>query len=431
MGLLLQQKQNLRLSMTPNLRQSIELLQYSTPELAQFIRQQELENPLIELQENEESIYYVEKVIGYRYSNNGEPFNHGKKVENFRDELFNEVLFTFRDQQTQQLLKEIIYNLDDYGYLVVGKDEIFNLSLTEDEINLGIQLLQQVGPLGIGARDLKECLRLQIQILYPKEILALKILDYLPLLAAQKWNKVAENMKISVGKVKQLNSLIQNLHPKPCDMLNTGVTVNIIPDVVVETTDGEIQFYLNDRSLPKIQLHKEYTPYFSSKCETYHYLKPHYKQYEWLVKSIEQRRRTIINIMNVLLSRQKAFFEKGVMYLNPLSLKEVAEEIGMHPSTITRAVKNKYIQTSYGTFEIRSLFSTRLETSSGEVVSNKTVKHFIQKIIESENISKPYSDNEIAELLLKVEGIKVSRRTINKYREDLNIPSSNARKVIS
>lgn len=434
MNLFIQQRQEMKMLMTVQLRQSIELLQYSTLELEQFIQQQELENPLIELEYKEEEQYFVEKTnhSSIHTESKQNDYVQNQRID-FRYELFEQVKFTFSDIPTQRLLKTIIFNLDDSGYLHVETSTEKNcFSLNEQEIENGIHLLQQIGPLGIGARNLKECLQLQITYQYPGETLAkILVADYLHFLANHKWNDIAAGMNISLTKVKELNDFIKLLNPKPCAAFDTHVTEYICPDIIVEQKDKHIIFQLNDRFLPTIRMNDYYAAFRKNKCETAKYIQPHYQHFQWLINSLEQRRNTINKIMNILIKRQEEFFKKGFLYLQPLTLKEVADAIEMHESTVSRATTNKIIQTTFGTFDIRTLFASKLETADGESISQTKVKALLQNIIASENKLNPYSDQKIAEYFNVEKGISISRRTINKYREELNIPSSSKRKEIS
>ncbi|MFJ7827586.1 RNA polymerase factor sigma-54 [Psychrobacillus sp. NPDC096623] len=432
MDLFIQQRQEMKMQMTVQLRQSIELLQYSTIELEQFIHQQELENPLIELEYKEEEQYFTEKNHYSIYTESKQNDYVQNQCTDFRYELFEQAKFTFSDISTQRLLKKIIFNLDDIGYLQLEPyNEKSCISLNEQEIENGIHLLQQIGPVGIGARNLKECLHLQITYSYPGETLAkILVANHLHLLANHKWNDIAASMNISLTKVKELSDFIKLLNPKPCAAFNTQVTEYVIPDIIVEIKDKHIVYQLNDSFLPCIRMNDYYAAFHKNKCETAKYIQPHYHHFQWLINSLEQRRNTIIKIMNILTKRQEEFFKRGFLYLQPLTLKEVADAIEMHESTVSRATTNKIIQTSFGIFDIRTLFASKLETADGESISQTKVKTLLKNLITSENKLKPYSDQKIAEYFNVEKGISISRRTINKYREELNIPSSSKRKEI-
>ncbi|WP_017381675.1 RNA polymerase factor sigma-54 [Paenisporosarcina sp. TG-14] len=435
MELVLKQRQELNLIMTIELRQSIELLQYTTYELYQFIREQELENPLIDLVEQKNGSLYEEKSNGKVKSISPTKMTVdlvSSKDMSMRDKLLEQANLLFKAVQDQKLIRFIIHNLDDNGYLYLNQNEPFPYGeFEESEIDRGIQLLQQVGPTGIGARDLKECLLLQITIDFPKEKLAeCLIQNYLDLLANKKWNDIAARMNITMTQVKDINDFILTLNPRPCSSISDFSIEYLNPDIIVEIKESEISFYLNDSYLPKIDFNNEYTSLLNTKDETSKYINDKYTSYQWLLSSIEQRRQTIMKIVKVIINKQESFFKDGFMSLEPLTLKEVAEEIEMHESTVSRATMNKVIQTPKGTFNLKMFFTSKLETVDGNSVSQTKVKRLLETYIAKENKFKPLSDQKIASYFNSEKGITISRRTISKYREELKIPSSSNRKEI-
>lgn len=428
MDFFLQQRQDLKLFLTTQLRQSIELLQYSTNDLEQFIRQQELENPLICLQEfehkrQEEELYFV-KSPSYPTML---PIEFSKATEeDFRTQLLHQVNLSFKEIKQKKLLAYIINNLNNNGFLEI---EETSSCYSSEDITLGIELLQQIGPTGIGARSVEECLLLQSEELYPdlpeiKEI----ILHYLPLLAEKKFQFIAQKLNCSVSHVVQLNEFIMTLNPKPCAFMQIDTTEFLHPDIIVELQDEQLSFYINDRYLPQIKLHEPYLKINLTNREDKEYIHNHYKNYQWLLNSINQRRNTISKIMYVLLKRQSDFFRKGPVELVPLTLKEVADEIGIHESTVSRATSNKYVQTPIGIFDLKLLFTHKLEKKDGSAISQEKVKQLLKQLIDQENKQKPYSDQKIAEYFHTEYSIQIARRTINKYRVEMNIPSASMRK---
>lgn len=434
MEISLQQRQELSLIMTMELRQSIELLQYTTYELDQFIRQQELENPLIELKETERSTMFEERYTKRVAPSTGNDLPTEavqSSCRNMRDELYELVKFTFTEEETKRLLKFLIYNLDESGYLRLSTDPSSPVEYDDATIEKGIHLLQQIGPSGIGARNLQECLLLQITSLYPENQLARQLVEnYLDLVADRKWNDIASKLKISMTQVKELHDFILELNPRPCSLIADFEPEFMTPDIIVQWKDEKLTFHLNDGYLPSIQLNKDYMPHLQAKNDVSKYLQHQHKSFQWLLSSIEQRRNTIIKIVTVLLEKQKAFFTKGFSSLQPLTLKEVADEIEMHESTVSRATANKVIQTPHGTYELRNLFTSKLETADGDSISQTKVKTLLADYIAQENKFKPYSDQKIAEYFNTEKGITISRRTIAKYREELRIPPSSKRKEI-
>jgi RNA polymerase sigma-54 factor len=430
MNIQLQQKQQLNLLMTQELRQAIALLQYSTSELEQYIRQQELENPLIALKETNERPLYSDRL---QRSSNSNLLIDSIKADaiNSRDELVEITRMVYKEEHIQKLLKYIIYNLDDHGYFQENP-EIDQAIFSDNEIQKGIHLLQQIGPVGIGARNMKECLLLQINYLYPENTLSETLVTHhLDLVSNHKWSEIAAKLKISLAEVNTLFKFLQTLNPWPCAFITSSSTEYVTPDIIVEIEKENLVFQLNDRYLPSIHLNKEYSKYIHSKGELSNYFNEYHKNYHWLLSSIEQRRNTIIKIMTVLLAKQHLFFKNGFPSLQPLSLKEIASEIGMHESTVGRATMNKIIQTAFGSYDLRLLFTTKVQTTTSDSISQTQVKALLQNYIAQENKVKPYSDQHIAEHFKNEKGITISRRTIAKYREELQIPSSSRRKEIT
>ena len=349
-----------------------------------------------------------------------------------RTKLVEQAMLLFKERHDQKLARFILNHIDDNGYLRLAEN---NFSPTEEfdteEITRGIHLLQQMGPIGIGARDLKECLLLQITYKYPGQELAESLIkNSLDLLANRKWNELAAIMEISIEKVKEITDFIKTLDPRPCASLADFSVQYANPDIIVEIKESAISFYLNDSYLPTIHFSNNYTIALSSNDETSKYIQQKLANYNWLISSIEQRRQTIIKIMKIIIEKQKAFFTDGFIALKPLTLKEVADEIDMHESTVSRATSNKIIQTPKGSFDLRMFFTSKLATADGDDISQTTLKALLENIVANENKQKPLSDQNIADHFKAEKGITISRRTISKYREELNIPSSRMRKEI-
>lgn len=303
MELGLQQRQELNLLMTVELRQAIELLQYSTYELEQYIREQELENPLIQLKEKEEKPVYEERLHrrSSSYGSSDLPMDAVQCAEeNKREELLKQAKFVYPDASTQTLLKYLIYNLDDNGFLQLNEHTPSPL-FDEEQIEKGIHLLQELGPIGIGARDLKECLQIQIMYNYPENTLAARLVEnHLNLIADRKWNEIASKMGIHMAEVKSLFDFIQTLNPRPCSFVSDDSTKYVTPDIIVEPNEEGFTFHLNDGYLPEIHMNKSYSQYLSEKSDASKYVQTQYKNVQWLLSSIEQRRNTIIDRKSVV-----------------------------------------------------------------------------------------------------------------------------------
>ncbi|QUW21384.1 RNA polymerase factor sigma-54 [Sporosarcina sp. Marseille-Q4063] len=431
MELVLQQKQTQNLTMTVELRQAIELLQYSTHELYEYLKEQEMENPLIQLEEHPKDHSYEERTRNPRSTSTSQsPMDLIKSDDiGMRAKLVEQAKLLFTDSQDQKIARFILYNIDDNGYFNLTENDF--ASFDEAEITRGIHLLQQLGPIGIGARNLKECLLLQITYEFPQQKLAESLIkNHLDLLANRKWNEIASGMNISLEKVKEITDFIKTLHPKPCVSLSDFSAQYLNPDIIIESKETGISFYLNDSYLPTIHFTNNYTNTLTSNDETSKYIRDKTASYNWLISSIEQRRQTIIKIMKVIIKKQEAFFTDGFIALKPLTLKEVADEIDMHESTVSRATTNKVLQTPKGSFDLRMLFTSKLEMTDGNDISQSKMKALLKGLIENENKQKPLSDQKIADYFKAEKGITISRRTISKYREELNIPSSRMRKEI-
>lgn len=421
----LQQKQELSLRMTTELRQAIELLQLSTYDLELYIREKELENPVIEIQEAKRTDSFQEhQSLNYSRQETDSTEWAKQQEVSMRDQMLRQVEVDFKDPKTKQLLKTLIHSLDDNGYLCAEMHAVEN-------VDKGIELLQQIGPPGIGSRTLQECLLLQVRSCEAcPELMETFISEYLPYVAERKWQQIANGMNSTLAHVNELHEFLLTLHPRPCPELGHSETEFMMPDVIVEEKHGKLSFHLNDRDLPKIGLRKEYVSSLKGTSDLSSYLRDYHKQAQWLLTSIEQRRNTIIRIVTDLLEKQDAFFREGRKALQPMTMKEVADRIDMHESTISRTVSNKVIQTPAGTFEMRSLFTSKLAAQDGDSVSQSAVKASIQSLIAKEDKRKPLSDQKIVDLLLKEQGITISRRTVSKYREALHILSSSKRKSI-
>ena len=430
MELVHHQKQELNLIMTNELRQAISLLQYSTYELYQYIKEQELENPLIELEEQKNELLHDEK-----YTRKSAPKQTADLlIDNeagMRDRLLEQAKFIFQEAEDRKLIGYLIHNLDDNGYLDINEHEATTREFDDKEISRGIQLLQRIGPPGIGARNLKECLLLQLTCHDPNEKLAAYLIqNHLNFLATRKWNEISSLMDISLAKVQEIHDFILTLNPKPCSGIADFSIEYLTPDIIVEIKGSGITYYLNDGYLPTIHFNNQYASMLKNQDETSKYISDQHINYQWLLSSIEQRRQTILKIVKAIIKKQERFFKDGFIALEPLTLKEIAEEIEMHESTVSRATMNKVIQTPNGTFDLKMFFSSKLENANGSSISQSKVKTLLKTLIEKENKYKPFSDQKIADYFHNEKEITISRRAITKYREELNIPSSAMRKQI-
>jgi len=435
------QKQTMNLVMTTELRQAIALLQYSTIDLSQFIQEQSMENPLIELEDKPADIHVEERYEpAFTRSGNSSddepvsPLDFIKSESNgLWEDLLEQAQFLNVSKEERLILHYLILNLDDNGYLQITTSEVAQqLKISQEKAEKSIQTLQQLEPIGVGARNLQECLLLQAKAYYPDEPIICEIItDHLELLGNKKWQELSRLLNISLTKIKKVADCIQTLDPKPCSGMSNPSPANYLyPDILIDKENEKYIVSLNDSYLPKMNVNQEYMNLINNKNETSKYVSDQYKRFMWLVNSIEQRRTTILKITKVIVEKQRSFLENGLSSLQAMTMKEVADEIDMHESTVSRATSNKVIRTPAGSFEMSQLFSSKLGKSDGNNASSTRVKFLLKQYIDEEDKRKPYSDQKIADYFKKKNGITISRRTVAKYREELKILSSAKRKEI-
>jgi RNA polymerase sigma-54 factor len=283
----------------------------------------------------------------------------------------------------------------------------------------------------MGARDLRDCLLIQIEASHNDRPLLKKIVrDHLEMLAKKQYPAIARALKISVEQVQELGALIASLEPMPGRHFGSREAIHITPDVIVKKVDGEYVVYVNDNGLPRLRISSLYRKLLKNRNgdpKTKEYIRDKLRSAQWLVKNIQQRKDTIQKVARNIVDVQKDFLDKGIAHLKPLTLKEIAEQVEMHESTISRVTKNKYIETPRGIFELKYFFSSGIAGSYGETTSSKSVKDMIRKLIENEDKHKPLSDQRSTELLSR-RGLNIARRTVAKYREELGILSSKYRR---
>ncbi len=436
MDLGLFQQQTLKLVMTNELRQAITLLQYSAVELQEFVEEQALENPLIDLAE-QASAAEPASMGGYsgrvRKSEQHNPFDFISSNEtSLRDYLQEQVSYQSISGDIKKALSFLVDSLDENGYLSEPLETASaktGVSMEDTEAALGI--LQTLEPAGVGARDLGECLLIQLKQLYPRQYLAEKVVsEHLQEFAFKKWRELAKKLDTDLQALQDVYDVVQGLNPRPGALYAGEKPRYIIPDITVRRSGMHYEIMMNDQYTPQININRQYQNYLhdDSKSEEAKYIQNKFQQMVWLIKSIEQRRSTLLRVMSVILERQEDFFELGPQHLKPMTLREVAEEADIHESTVSRAVKNKYVQTPHGLFELKYFFTAGLKTDSGAEASAEVVKEMVRGLIDKEDAKKPFSDQKLVEALQKEKGIVVSRRTIAKYREQMNIPSSSKRK---
>jgi len=431
------QQQTLKLAMTQELSQAIALLQYSKQELSAFLENKALENPLIQID------YHNVEPINPLIDRNRSRSRHQKVEKNWIEQISHHPL-TLEEQLIPQLnlktisaakvkvIKYLIQSLDANGYFFGELTEVAEkMNVTLELAKESLADLQALEPAGIGARSLQECLLLQINRANPVNELAQTILsDFFFPFADRKWKQIASELKVSLKEIQTVFDEIQLLNPKPGSMLNGETPAYIIPDVMVEQTSEGLTVRMHDDPIPRISFNERYYHKFKNQDQQVsRFLQDKVQDYQWIIRSMEQRRETLTKVAGKIIEKQLPFFQKGPKYLVPMTMKEIAAELDIHESTVSRAVREKYIQTPVGTFTLKSFFTSSIQTVSEEEGTSSTqVKNAIRQLIEKENKEKPLSDQDIVEQLKLLDGIVVSRRTVAKYRDQLGIPSSTKRK---
>lgn len=475
-----EQRLELRLSqkliLTPQLQQSIKLLQLPLLELLQDINQELMNNPVLEesierepeektgppemaLEEepfrepSDDSEAPLEKIFGFTTDSYFEEresdgrdlgyFNEGsEEVQSYlernkkKPDLYEHLLWQLRLSSTPEnvgrVAEMIINNLDEDGYLQASLKEIADSAKTDIEsVEKALAFVQGLDPSGVGARNLQECLLLQIKPLNLKDTLVESILiDGFSELEGKKYKNLASKFKTSIDDIFAAVKVIEGLEPRPGRNFSGDEPVHITPDVYIEESDGNFLITLNDEGIPKLRLSNYYRRLLANKKslgpEEKKFLEEKLRSAIWLLKSLDQRNKTIYRVTESILKFQDDFFRKGYKYLKPLNLKDVAEDLGMHESTISRVTSNKYVQCPQGLLSFRFFFSNAVQSTTGSI-SSSTVKDLIRKIVSEENPNDPLNDKKIVEIL-KDNGIEVARRTAAKYREELKIPSHIKRK---
>ena len=339
------------------------------------------------------------------------------------------------DPLVREIGSSIIGNLDDDGYLVASTEEISAMgSWSISEVERVLKMIQAFDPIGVAARGLQECLLLQIEHLGLRGTASETIVrEHLKLLQDHQGQEIARLLDTSVEELKHDIDLIRQLDPKPGSRYNKVASQYVIPDVYVVKVEDRYVVVLNDDGMPQLRISPVYRRLLDKKSgnsdETRAYVKDKFRSALWLIKSVDQRQKTIHKVATSIITFQTEFLDRGIEYLRPLVLRDVANDIEMHESTVSRVVNNKYMHTPQGVFELKYFFHSGINSAYGESVSSVAIKQRIRKIIEQENPDKPLSDSRIVRLLQN-EGLELARRTIAKYREECRIPTSSRRKLV-
>ncbi|MCY8511168.1 RNA polymerase factor sigma-54 [Bacillus mojavensis] len=433
MDMKLQQVQVLKPQLTQELRQAITLLSYHSAELAEYIDELSLENPLIERKETDTPPLSYHKTNKNRISRQEAGLQLSNPQKTLQDVLKQQSLDMNLSNTEKKIFNYLIHSLDSNGYLEEDVEEAARrLSVSAEEAEAVLRKLQSLEPAGIGARSLQECILLQLQRLPSRnEQAELLVSEHFDVFAQKNWKALSKETGMPLHTIQDISDKIAALHPRPGLLFASPEhDMYIEPDIFITVKNGHITAELNSRSFPEIELHPQYRPLLSSGAcqDTVSYLSTKYQEWRWLSRALRQRKQTITRIVNELTARQKDFFLKGRSAMKPLTLREVADCLSLHESTISRAIKGKTIQTPYGLFEMKMFFSGKAEASGEGDTSNYAVKTHLEALIQQEDKTKPLSDQKLADLLYEQHRIQISRRTVAKYRDQLNIPSSAARK---
>ena len=459
-----------KLILTPSLQQAIKLLPMSTLELSELLNQEMVENPMLEVVPTEElqpveaaqekqeekqpdkSDTWDDQDYEYFF---GDYLDEGYRphtptevkelppIENTLStaaSLSDHLLWQLSMQTDEPLIRDIgeaiIGNLDDDGQLVATVDELTAMGpWSIEDVERALNLVQSFDPIGVAARDLQECLLLQIRHTDMAGTPAEKIItEHMRLLQNHQVPELARKLGMSIDELKPHIERIRHLDPKPGSRYNASQSQYVIPDVYIAKVEDQYVAVLNEDGLPQLRISPVYRRLMDKTVaentdETRAYVKDKFRSALWLIKSVEQRQKTIYKVATSIINFQRDFLDHGIEYLRPLVLRDVANDIGMHESTVSRVVTNKYMHTPQGVFEMKYFFHSGIASAYGEAVSSVTIKQRIRKIIEQEDPRKPLSDSKIVSILQR-EGLELARRTIAKYREELKIPTSNQRKVL-
>lgn len=469
-------RQDLRLTqklvLTPQLQQAIKLLQMPQLELSQMLTQELTENPFLEedygeevdttQQETEADIretayddtelpfqslvnysvddYFEERGsdgrdLGYFSADADEQPSFElfySKKEDLCDHLLWQLRLINAPDNIRMIAEQVIGNLDDDGYLRATYEELLAFSGSDEQtINDAIALVQQFDPAGVAARNLQECLLLQIKAINLTGTLVEKmVLNNMDDLQKKKYPLIAKQYELPLDDIMVAVRIIEGLEPRPGRLFSSTDVTYVVPDVYMHKTDSGYQIVLNDDGMPKIRLNSSYRQLLTRKDtltkEEREFLKEKLRLATELIKSLDQRNKTIYKVADSILRFQQEFFNFGSSQLKPLNLKDVASDISMHESTISRVTSNKFLACHHGIFSFRFFFSSALQSDNGDV-SSTIVKEFIKKTISEENPQKPLSDQIVADRL-KAQNITIARRTVAKYREELRIPPQSQRK---
>ncbi|WON76556.1 RNA polymerase factor sigma-54 [Serratia sp. UGAL515B_01] len=473
----LQLRLSQQLAMTPQLQQAIRLLQLSTLELQQEIQLALESNPLLEktddlheeidtkesantealdtreameqrdmpeelpLDTSWDEIYSAGTPSGTSndYGDDELPLYQGETTQTLQDYLMWQVELTpFSDTDTA-IATSIVDAVDDTGYLTVPLEDILesmgDANITMDEIEAVLKRVQRFDPVGVAAKDLRDCLLIQLS-QYAKDTpylaeARLIVSEHLDLLANHDFRSLMRTTRLKEDTLKEAMVLIQSLDPRPGQSIHTGESEYVIPDVLVRKVQDKWTVELNTDSIPRLKINQQYAALGNSVRNEAdgQFIRSNLQEAKWLIKSLESRNETLLKVSRCIVEQQEAFFEQGEEFMKPMVLADIAQTVEMHESTISRVTTQKFLHSPRGIFELKYFFSSHVNTDSGGEASSTAIRALVKKLIAAENPVKPLSDSKLA-TLLSDQGIMVARRTVAKYRESLSIPPSNQRKQL-
>jgi len=481
----LDQRQVQKLILAPALQQAIKLLPLTNLELIEIIDTELSQNPMLEIEEEtmekpegegpeesakdskeeekieeesrvdseleeiaeakkEDDIQDYESYFQEYFDSGFRPFFSEKKevpaLENIVskspslwDHLSWQANLTFFDKQDKEIAQYIIGNINEDGYLTISLEEIAKTNNVSVEKVREIQeKIRGFDPLGIGSLTLREALLTQMDYFQIKDVVTHEIVNHhLHLLEKSDYSQLAKALGISLSAIKYHIEIIKGLDPTPGRKYSQERTFYVVPDIIVTKEDNDLKIVLNNEGLPRLRINSYYKSLLNQALkknpEAYKFLKDNMKKAFWFLRSLDQRNQTVYKVAKYIVDKQKDFIEKGIDYIKPLTLMELARQIGVHESTVGRVVANKYIMTPQGVFSLKYFFHKSLSGEFGEEISSLRIKKKIQKLVESEDKKRPLSDIEIGDILAK-ENLKIARRTVAKYRKQLKIPPSHIRK---
>jgi len=472
----LQLRLSQQLAMTPQLQQAIRLLQLSTLELQQELQQALESNPLLEQTDLHEEIDSQEEAdneafdtvdaleqkempdelpldaswdeiytagtpsgTGTDYQDDELPVYQGETTQSLQDYLMWQVGLTPFSDTDRAIATSIVDAVDETGYLTTSVEEILesigNEDLDLDEVEAVLKRIQRFDPIGVAAKDLRDCLLIQLS-QFAKDTPWLAeaktiISEHLDLLANHDFRTLMRVTRLKEDVLKEAVSLIQSLDPRPGQSIQTGEPEYVIPDVLVRKISNRWVVELNSDSIPRLQINQHY----AGMCNTARndadsqFIRSNLQEAKWLIKSLESRNDTLLRVSRCIVEQQQAFFEQGEEFMKPMVLADIAQAVEMHESTISRVTTQKYLHSPRGIFELKYFFSSHVNTEGGGEASSTAIRALVKKLIAAENPAKPLSDSKLTTMLSE-QGIMVARRTVAKYRESLSIPPSNQRKQL-